>query len=1215
MYREDIDEETWEIVASSREELEQLIIQLRSGEINPTKSPEDIVVEEDTNGLESMDIEPKEILLDTGKVVDEFNEGTNDGTESNECDNEDSMDLCEGLNENGVCEDERKPSVNTKEDSATKQEEFVVKAEDSTLVFSSSINNIVASAKPGATSEKVDLPNAVKCVSTNDEVIVRPNETTAVETTHNFIEEKLREDQLSEDKKLDIKQENDLEPSTGTTSVQQSPYFDNMKIKDELGDENLITTVCPSVSPPSEDKNKKISQPIESEAVATVTPDVVSPYFTTVTEEKSDAASVQKDPGSLINSEGLGIPKVSMDSSVTPPKEPETNEVEIKLDATPPLNVERSSPDQIESNLHSVHEVTDNLSESVCVEKNNLLPETRELPCTSAPPTVEATVVSGAVPLADSHDTTKGLIPTDEVLVSGPAISGTAEEAVSLPNVDSTVGRLVAEDNSMGGSEETKTIQEIKPMETDADSNVTLPVTVNEDPAISSVCDERVQNMTGVEGALGSGSQQILTESFVPPEPVVLEPVQRNSSRPDAVSPEDTSVSSTSAGKITEELSSRVPEENSVTPTVEESMDCEPTGNETGISGTTSTTDRPGADVSSVSSELTENKLSVDCNEATVNTVLPDVSPKFKEEKFIPPVDTLEAGVVPQIEMSGESEPMLSEGVTKPDDLDDSSVTVEEAKGGGNELSEVPPAFESNTTKGLNEKESETSMTEADHPVEKLSQSTPIASSENPQNEDLEQSEQPLDDHFTESQSDADTRPGSFTSNTQPETVSVSLQETTAESLHLVTGLSVAIETETSEIFSNQTAAITNSADVAETFNQQQGPDVVSGASSHDSIECPKETEELAAQQLNNEASSPKILLVADTNTAQALGKDLQAIQSDNTVAQSSPDCSTASSTIAAGLVANISQASLSEAPSDPVDSELPLHHEDKTQNSIISGSNEAVESRATDEPASKVTIESSAEPPQPEDNTIMPTIPTDNSPSEASEGSTNHVGGGPTVKQASVKPALGLVAYGSSSEDEAEETGTETAAVSGNTGVKRKSDGNPAEVLGDGQPAKVLKVDPAANPIVGETVEESVMIITGSGEGALNEGGNESPSGSPAPNAASDNDEEEEGYLPVKGKNRGRPKNNRKEVLKDNNAAEKKTPAAKSGRRSSFNMDDVNGVNASAPVRRSGRVAQIRQKEEEERRKLEEERLAQLKEAQVRKQQKQLERQMKAVS
>ncbi|ODN03486.1 Remodeling and spacing factor 1, partial [Orchesella cincta] len=73
VYREDIDDETWEMVASSKDELVDLISQLQRGEVKKPEPEEAIIVpEEDSNGK---DIEPKEIILDTGKVEEDGSMG------------------------------------------------------------------------------------------------------------------------------------------------------------------------------------------------------------------------------------------------------------------------------------------------------------------------------------------------------------------------------------------------------------------------------------------------------------------------------------------------------------------------------------------------------------------------------------------------------------------------------------------------------------------------------------------------------------------------------------------------------------------------------------------------------------------------------------------------------------------------------------------------------------------------------------------------------------------------------------------------------------------------------------------------------------------------------------------------------------------------------------------------------------------------------------
>jgi len=269
---------------------------------------------------------------------------------------------------------------------------------------------------------------------------------------------------------------------------------------------------------------------------------------------------------------------------------------------------------------------------------------------------------------------------------------------------------------------------------------------------------------------------------------------------------------------------------------------------------------------------------------------------------------------------------------------------------------------------------------------------------------------------------------------------------------------------------------------------------------------------------------------------------------------------------------------------------------------------------------------------------------------------------------KASLSSGLGLVGYAYTSEEEEEEeesplinpaapippslpsrdntlevTGTEcTTEVHG----KRRAESPPSLE----NPSKCSKMEDGAvststelptteengkfNPIVGETIEEEMVLIVGEGSGAELEGGN-----SPLEETASLNDTIEEddssmdesspvlikkgpgrprGRKPGSGRT-GRPskrgggsggrkgKKPSSERDESSEASATSTPASVKKR--------VNGrLSAEIPTRQSSRIAKIQEKEEEERRRLEEERLAQLKAAQLKKQQRQVERDQKQV-
>ena len=141
-----------------------------------------------------------------------------------------------------------------------------------------------------------------------------------------------------------------------------------------------------------------------------------------------------------------------------------------------------------------------------------------------------------------------------------------------------------------------------------------------------------------------------------------------------------------------------------------------------------------------------------------------------------------------------------------------------------------------------------------------------------------------------------------------------------------------------------------------------------------------------------------------------------------------------------------------------------------------------------------------------------------------------------------------------------------------------------------------------SSSPIVGEAIEEPMILISGEGSGAANEGGN----------APAEESSEEVGHLPPPRKGRGRPPKKKKEVDDVNPSPPKPRgrPPGGGGRRKKQENDEefgadilppslkveVNGNGDERPVRASRRIAQIQVKEEERRRQLEEQRLAQLK-------------------
>ena len=103
IYREDIDDETWEIVASTREEMVKLIEELSNGVVKKNS----VLEEENGDG----ELSPKEILLDTGKVIDDQNIDDEDDNEDE--DDEDAMQIDEsyGTSKEDKTEPESKPEV------------------------------------------------------------------------------------------------------------------------------------------------------------------------------------------------------------------------------------------------------------------------------------------------------------------------------------------------------------------------------------------------------------------------------------------------------------------------------------------------------------------------------------------------------------------------------------------------------------------------------------------------------------------------------------------------------------------------------------------------------------------------------------------------------------------------------------------------------------------------------------------------------------------------------------------------------------------------------------------------------------------------------------------------------------------------------------------------------------------------------------------------
>lgn len=172
------------------------------------------------------------------------------------------------------------------------------------------------------------------------------------------------------------------------------------------------------------------------------------------------------------------------------------------------------------------------------------------------------------------------------------------------------------------------------------------------------------------------------------------------------------------------------------------------------------------------------------------------------------------------------------------------------------------------------------------------------------------------------------------------------------------------------------------------------------------------------------------------------------------------------------------------------------------------------------------------------------------------------------------------------------------------------------------------VETESMVNPIVGETIEEEVMTIVGEGSGALNEGSNENSPvalavaempGSQDGSIESEETEESRDTFPARGRGgrRGRGRRGRPAGVPSTPRNSQPSSTPRGGSRGlrevarlgvSLDVFEVNGEN-DRPVRASRRIAQIRLKEEEERRKLEEERLAQLKAAQMKKKEKQAEK------
>lgn len=251
--------------------------------------------------------------------------------------------------------------------------------------------------------------------------------------------------------------------------------------------------------------------------------------------------------------------------------------------------------------------------------------------------------------------------------------------------------------------------------------------------------------------------------------------------------------------------------------------------------------------------------------------------------------------------------------------------------------------------------------------------------------------------------------------------------------------------------------------------------------------------------------------------------------------------------------------------------------------------------------------------------------------------------------------PFGSLVSYGSSDDDDEDEgqESTEKPVEIAPISSKRKAEENESDLL---QPSKVLKVEespllqttsssvvgPPLNPIVGEAVEESVMMVVGSGSGAECQGGNNedellenNQKENVAETASQSLGDPSVTNIPVVKRGRGRPGKKslggsaaptpspKKTTPKPRKRSKSPSGGAPRGRKRReleglgvpLDALEVNGssggdggIHSERPVRASRRIAQIRLKEEEERRKMEEEQLAQLKAAQLlRKQQKKI--------
>jgi len=313
----------------------------------------------------------------------------------------------------------------------------------------------------------------------------------------------------------------------------------------------------------------------------------------------------------------------------------------------------------------------------------------------------------------------------------------------------------------------------------------------------------------------------------------------------------------------------------------------------------------------------------------------------------------------------------------------------------------------------------------------------------------------------------------------------------------------------------------------------------------------------------------------------------------------------------------------LSENKLDLIPSELEGNVDEKTDQSTPLPTNSTKNSVSTETVESEKSSEESHQ-------VTLPIIPT----SAASPPPTTSASPTKEFKQPT-SALLGLASYDSSSDEDDNKTdmSAKTIPSSGSeSALKRKADGE------EDIPVKIAKLDEESkltisNPIVGDVVEEEIMHITGEGSGAMNEGGNDealtsqrSQTLSSQEEPDSSNDDSQESLEIQKPKKRGRPgrpgKRGRKPGTKVgslNTTPKERKPRSSTGSRGSREIARLgvpietqetngNGEANDRPVRASRRIAQIRMKEEEERRKLEEERLAQLKADQLRKQQRKAE-------